>query len=78
MGYLQIGDDKIKIVDTIWDDNLRKDGKVFAQQANIGLDSTSIDSDWLFHLQLSQNPWKESRQTNLSQPFRDQSALVAL
>lgn len=47
----KIGDDKIKIVDTIWDDNLRKGGKVFAQQANIGLDSTSIDSDWLFHLQ---------------------------
>ena len=46
-----IGDDKIKIVDTIWDDNLRKDGKVFAQQANIGLDNTSIESDWLFHLQ---------------------------
>ena len=46
-----IGDDKVKIVDTIWDDNLRKDGKIFAQQANIGLDNTSIDSDWLFHLQ---------------------------
>jgi len=47
----KIGDDKIKIVDTIWDDNLRKGGKVFAQQANIGLDSTCVDSDWLFHLQ---------------------------
>ena len=47
----KIGDDKIKIVDTIWDDNLRKGGKVFAQQANIGLDSASVDSDWLFHLQ---------------------------
>ena len=47
----KIGDDKIKIVDTIWDDNLRKGGKVFAQQANIGLDNTSVDSDWLFHLQ---------------------------
>jgi glycosyltransferase involved in cell wall biosynthesis len=47
----KIGDDKIKIVDTIWDDNLRKDGKIFAQQANIGLDNTSVDSDWLFHLQ---------------------------
>ena len=47
----QIGDSKITIVDTIWDDTLRKGGKVFAQQANIGLDSASGESDWLFHLQ---------------------------
>jgi glycosyltransferase involved in cell wall biosynthesis len=47
----QIRDSKITIVDTIWDDALRMGGKVFAQQANIGLDSTSGESDWLFHLQ---------------------------
>ena len=46
-----IGDDKIKIIDTIWDDDLRKGGKIFAQQANIGFDAASKDSDWLFHLQ---------------------------
>lgn len=44
-----IGFPKIKIVDTVWDMNLRKDGKVFAQQTNIALDHVS--GDWLFHLQ---------------------------
>jgi len=40
---------KIKIIDTIWDDNLRKEGKIFAQQSNIGLDHCS--GDWVFHIQ---------------------------
>ena len=46
-----IGDNKIKIVDTIWDDTMRIGGKIFAQQTNIGIDSLSKDNDWLFHLQ---------------------------
>lgn len=40
---------KIKIVNTIWDMNLRKNGKIFAQQANIAFDATS--GDWAFHIQ---------------------------
>jgi len=44
-----IGSDKIKIIDTIWDANLRKEGKIFAQQANIGL--KAITGDWGFHIQ---------------------------
>lgn len=40
---------KIKIVDTQWDMNLRKGGKVFAQQSNIGIDA--INGDWVFHIQ---------------------------
>jgi glycosyltransferase involved in cell wall biosynthesis len=46
-----IDSDKIKIIDTYWDDAMRKGGKIFAQQANIGFDAASKDSDWLFHLQ---------------------------
>lgn len=68
-----IGDKKIKIIDTIWDDDLRKGGKIFAQQANIGFDATSKDSDWLFHLQadeiIHENDLtiiKQSLQSNLS------------
>jgi len=45
----EINSPKIKIIDTIWDDNLRKDGKIFAQQANIALDN--ITGDWGFHIQ---------------------------
>jgi glycosyltransferase involved in cell wall biosynthesis len=40
---------KIKIVDTVWDENLREGGKIFAQQANIALDN--ISGDWGFHIQ---------------------------
>lgn len=44
-------DNRIKIVDTIWDPNMLSGGLVFAQQANIGLDHISKDSDWVFHIQ---------------------------
>jgi glycosyltransferase involved in cell wall biosynthesis len=40
---------KIKIIDTVWDMSFREGGKVFAQQANIGLDH--IKGDWAFHIQ---------------------------
>lgn len=40
---------KIKIIDTIWDDSLNKDGKIFAQQSNIGLEN--VTGDWVFHIQ---------------------------
>jgi glycosyltransferase involved in cell wall biosynthesis len=40
---------KIKIIDTVWDMSQRAGGKVFAQQANIGLDN--ISGDWAFHIQ---------------------------
>ena len=45
----KLNPEKIKIVDTIWDMNLRQGGKVFAQQANIALDNVS--GNWAFHIQ---------------------------
>ncbi|MDQ6757055.1 MAG: glycosyltransferase family 2 protein [Bacteroidota bacterium] len=42
---------KIKIIDTIWDDTNRSGGRIFAEQANIGLDNVSKDADWIFHIQ---------------------------
>ncbi|WP_316802712.1 glycosyltransferase [Pedobacter nototheniae] len=44
-----IGSDKIRIIDTVWDDELIKGGQVFAQQANIGL--SACTGDWAFHIQ---------------------------
>lgn len=44
-----IGSDKIRIIDTVWDDSLIEGGKVFAQQANIGLKAAT--GDWVFHIQ---------------------------
>lgn len=40
---------KIKIIDTVWDMNLKKGGKIFAQQTNIGIDAAS--GNWCFHIQ---------------------------
>ena len=40
---------KIKIVDTVWDMNMQKGGKIFAQQSNTALDH--ITGDWAFHIQ---------------------------
>lgn len=44
-----LNDPKIKIVDTVWDETMRTGGKIFASQANLGLDHVS--GDWAFHLQ---------------------------
>ena len=42
---------KIKIIETIWDDNLREGGKVLAIETNKALDAISKDSDWAFYIQ---------------------------
>ena len=46
---IEIGDVKIKIIDSVWDDELRIGGQLFAEQANIGIDRAK--GDWLIHLQ---------------------------
>ena len=46
---VNLGSPKIKILDTVWDDNLREGGRIFAQQANLALDQ--ITGDWGFHIQ---------------------------
>jgi glycosyltransferase involved in cell wall biosynthesis len=40
---------KIKIVDTVWSEEAREKGYIFAQQSNIGLDHAN--GDWAFHIQ---------------------------
>jgi glycosyltransferase involved in cell wall biosynthesis len=44
-----LADPKIKIIDTIWDENMRKGGSILACQTNIALDH--ITGDWGFYLQ---------------------------
>lgn len=48
----QINDDKIQIIDSIWNDELRISGEIFAQQSNLGLDAVS--GDWAIHLQVDE------------------------
>lgn len=44
-----IGSSKIRIIDSVWDMELRKGGKIFAIQTNIGL--LEAKGDWLLHIQ---------------------------
>ncbi len=41
--------DKIRIIDTVWDENQRAGGTVLAQQTNIALDECK--GDWCFYIQ---------------------------
>ena len=42
---------KVRIIDTLWDENLREGGAVLAVETNKALDAVSNDSDWAFYLQ---------------------------
>jgi len=42
---------KIKIIDTIWDENQRQGGQTLAIETNKALAATSLESDWCFYLQ---------------------------
>jgi glycosyltransferase involved in cell wall biosynthesis len=40
---------KIRIIDTVWSEEAREKGYIFAQQSNLGLDHAN--GDWAFHIQ---------------------------
>lgn len=42
---------KVKIVETVWDDNLREGGKVLAVETDKAFAAISADSDWAFYIQ---------------------------
>lgn len=46
---LALNEPKIKIIDTIWDENLREGGAILAQQTNVAFDA--ITGDWGFYIQ---------------------------
>ncbi|WP_187696155.1 glycosyltransferase [Xanthovirga aplysinae] len=45
----KLSNPKIKIIDSVWDEELRSNGRIFALQSNLGLDQ--ISGDWAIHLQ---------------------------
>lgn len=47
----KIQSDKIKIIDTTWDDSLRKGGRTFALETDKAFSAISPDSDWGFYIQ---------------------------
>lgn len=54
-----VGSEKLRIIETIWDPELRTGGTVLAQQTNLALDACS--GDWCFYLQadevIHENDW---------------------
>ncbi|MDR1022758.1 MAG: hypothetical protein LBL94_05755 [Prevotellaceae bacterium] len=46
-----IPSDKIKIIHSVWDNSLRKGGKVLAVETDKAFDAISPDSDWAFYIQ---------------------------
>ncbi len=47
----QIDTEKIKIIETVWDDSLRAGGKVLAVETDKAFHSIPNDTDWAFYLQ---------------------------
>lgn len=43
--------DKIRILETEWDENLREGGRVLAEETNKALRAISADTDWAFYIQ---------------------------
>jgi hypothetical protein len=46
-----IDNQKIRIIETIWDDSLKEDGKVLAIETNKAFDAIPNDADWCFYIQ---------------------------
>lgn len=46
----RIDSEKIKIVQTIWDDSLREGGRVLAAETMKAFNATRTDADWCFYL----------------------------
>jgi hypothetical protein len=42
---------KIKVIESVWDDSLRKGGVLLAIETNKAMDAVPADADWLFYLQ---------------------------
>jgi glycosyltransferase involved in cell wall biosynthesis len=52
LGLIQrIDSPKIKIIETVWDDSLRKGGQVLAVETDKALAAVSPDADWCFYIQ---------------------------
>lgn len=46
-----ISPDKIKIINTVWDDSLQKGGQVFAEETNKAIKAISPETDWMIYIQ---------------------------
>ncbi len=47
----KIPSDKLRIIETVWDDTLREGGRTFALETDKALQAVSPESDWCFYIQ---------------------------
>lgn len=47
----QISSEKIRIIETVWDDRMRVGGRTFAQETDKAFQAVSADTDWCFYIQ---------------------------
>lgn len=73
-----INSDKIKIIDTIWDDTLRVGGLVLSHETNKVFDAIPLEYDWCFYIQSDEcvheqdlSEIKKAMQQNLNHPEID-------
>ncbi len=52
LNYIKsFAEEKIRIIETVWDETLREGGKVLAVETNKALDAIGKDYDWAFYIQ---------------------------
>ncbi len=51
LNLIQSIDKKVKILETVWDETLRKGGKVLALETDKAFQAVSEDTDWAFYIQ---------------------------
>ncbi len=75
-----IASDKIKIIDSIWDDNLRQGGRVLAEETNKVFDIIPQEYDWCFYIQSDECVHEQDLYTikNAMQQFKDNTKVDGL
>lgn len=75
-----IASDKIKIIDTIWDDSLRQGGRVLAEETNKVFDTIPKEYDWCFYIQSDECVHEQDLSTikNAMHQFKDNTKVDGL
>jgi hypothetical protein len=75
-----INSPKIRIVETIWDDNLREGGKLLSIETNKVFDAIDASSDWCFYIQSDEVLHEKYHETvrKAMQQFKDDKRVEGL
>lgn len=69
-----VGSEKIRIIDTVWDESLRKGGEVLAVETNKAFDAISPESTWAIYIQADEVLHEDSYEIlrKAMETFKDQ------